>query len=104
MVSGVAGLMLSTNKGKDLKWFEIRAILQGTAKKVDDQCADATGVWKHWNGSTWITQPPSAGTIGLDYHSQWYGFGRLDADAAVAWADKGVVPAGAASNLSCNMV
>ena len=71
-VSGTAALMLSINP--NLSWIEVRNILRNTANKIDFANADATGQWVDLNGD------------GVKEYSQWYGYGRLDAAAAVAGA------------------
>lgn len=101
MVSGVAGLILSYDP--TLKWHEVRSILQGSAEKVDSTCSDATGVWMKWTGTTWTTSQPPANETGLKYHSKWYGYGRLNAEAAVKMAMSGLVPVGVKQPQCCGI-
>lgn len=64
-VAGVAALMLSTNP--DLTWVEVRQILRDTAVQIDAGNTDPVGQW-------------------VGGFSQWYGQGRIDAQAAVTGA------------------
>ncbi len=64
-VAGVVALMLSVEPTLTVK--QVRDILRETAVRIDRNCTDAAGKWK--NG-----------------FSQWYGYGRIDAAAAVARA------------------
>lgn len=68
-VSGIAALMLSANP--DLTWVQVRQILRDTAIKIDAANVDPTGQWVDNNGDG-----------NIDF-SQWYGFGRVNAQAAV---------------------
>lgn len=68
-VSGVAALMLSANP--DLTWVQVRQILHDTAEKIDAANTDPTGQWVDTDGDG-----------NIDF-SQWYGFGRINAQAAV---------------------
>ncbi len=68
-VAGAAALMLSVQP--DLNWIEVRDILRATAVQIDIGQAFATGQWIDLDGDTVV-----------DF-SQWYGYGRLDVDAAV---------------------
>ncbi len=70
-VSGTAALMLSVNP--DLTWTQVRELLRSTAVQIDAANADPVGQW-------------------VGGYSQWYGFGRLDAAAAVAGASTYVAP------------
>jgi subtilisin family serine protease len=73
VAAGVGALMLSACPR--LKWSEVRDILRDTAVKID-----STGQWRDVDGAR---------------YSSWYGFGRIDALAAVKaalarrtfWAD-----------------
>lgn len=64
-VSGVAALMLSA--APNLTWVEVRQILRDTAVKIDMANVDPIGQY-------------------VAGYSQWYGFGRIDAHAAVETA------------------
>lgn len=61
-VAGVAALVLSTNP--DLTWVEVRHIIRDTAVQIDAGNVDPIGQW-------------------IGGYSQWYGHGRIDAEAAV---------------------
>ncbi|MGH8488987.1 MAG: S8 family peptidase [Gammaproteobacteria bacterium] len=65
-VNAAAGLMLSVEP--NLTWVNVRDILRATAVQIDPANADPQGMWV--GGFSW-----------------WYGFGRLDIDAAVQAAD-----------------
>jgi len=65
-VNAAAALMLSAEP--NLTWVNVRDILRATAVQIDPANADPQGMWV--GGFSW-----------------WYGFGRLDIDAAVQAAD-----------------
>ncbi|MEO1400576.1 MAG: S8 family serine peptidase [Cyanobacteria bacterium J06635_1] len=68
LVAGVVGLMLSANP--DLEAWEVKKILQDTADKIiDDQSDPQLGV--------------SYGTYDNKGHSQWFGYGKVNAHKAV---------------------
>ncbi|HYN50728.1 MAG TPA: S8 family serine peptidase [Thermoleophilaceae bacterium] len=82
LAAGVAALVLSADP--DLTFIEARQILRDTAVKIDLANTDPVGQWLDVNGN------PS-NTSGLPAErSGWYGWGRVDAAAAVqtaiAWA------------------
>lgn len=105
LVAGVAALMLSANP--NLTWVEVRQILRDTAVHIDVNNTNPIGIWTDING----TPSNAPGYIGPHY-SRWYGFGRVDAQAAVQdaiayahdrdivvrdnLADVGAVPSGGA--------
>ncbi|GAB4373037.1 MAG: subtilisin/kexin-like serine protease HreP [Calditrichia bacterium] len=70
LAAGLAALMLSVNA--DLTWQQIKYILEATADKIDDSNTDPVGQYQA-NG-----------------HSQWYGFGRVNALNAVKGARSSV--------------
>jgi len=70
LAAGVAALMLSVNP--NLTWQQVRYILEATADKIDAANTDAIGRY----------QP--------DGHSQWYGYGRVNAFEAVKGARSSV--------------
>jgi hypothetical protein len=75
MVAGLAALMLSANP--NLTWVEVREILRGTAEKIDAANTDPVGEWIDVNGDL-------VSVSGLPPHfSNWYGYGRINAEAAV---------------------
>ena len=61
--------MLSVNPF--LTWADVRDILRSTSVKIDFNNNDATGQWVDNDGD------------GVNEFSQWYGYGRVDAAAAV---------------------
>ncbi|MFX1296065.1 MAG: S8 family serine peptidase [Promethearchaeota archaeon] len=69
LVAGVAALLLSINPA--LTWVQTRQILRDTAVKIDLANVDPVGQWVDTDGD------------GIVDYSQWYGFGRIDAQAAV---------------------
>ncbi len=70
LVAGIAALVLSANPS--LTWFEVRDILCDTAEKIDTGTAAAQ----------WIDIDKD----GQVDHSHWYGYGRVNAFAAVVKA------------------
>jgi subtilisin family serine protease len=79
MAAGVAALVLSANP--DLTWTEVRDILRETAVQIDAENQNPDGVWRDAIGS-------ARGTPGngAPRYSRWYGFGRINAAAAVVAA------------------
>lgn len=69
LAGGIAALCLSINP--NLSWVELRQILRTTAERIDLTNATATGQWVDTTGD------------GVDNFSQWYGWGRLNANDAV---------------------
>lgn len=78
LCAGICSLVLSAQP--DLTWVEVREILRSTAIKFDITNTDPIGRWLDINGRPSMTTglPPR--------FSKWYGYGRLDADSAVAAA------------------
>ncbi|MGH9866956.1 MAG: S8 family serine peptidase [Candidatus Polarisedimenticolia bacterium] len=72
MVSGVTALVLSMNP--HLRWDEVRRILCDTAVHIDEGNTDPIGMWQDTDND------------GVLDWSQWYGHGRVDAEAAVSAA------------------
>lgn len=70
--AGICALVLSANPR--LTWVEAREILRETAVKFDTNNNDPVGRWLDRNGVPSTTNP---------FFSRWYGYGRLNADAAV---------------------
>ena len=68
LAAGVGALMLSINP--DLNWVQVRELLRDTALEIDPANADPVGQW-------------TLDGMGNPLFSQWYGFGRVDADGAV---------------------
>ncbi len=78
LTAGVGALLLSAEP--DLTWVEVRQILRDTAVKFDLANNDPVGRWLDamGNPSNMSGQPP--------VRSGWYGYGRVDAAAAVQGA------------------
>jgi subtilisin family serine protease len=76
LVAGVAALVLSLDP--ELTWVEVRQILHDTAQKIDPNNTDPDGRWQDVDGRV-ATDP---GYLGPHY-SEWYGYGRIDAEAAI---------------------
>lgn len=78
LCAGVAALVLSANPA--LTYIEARQILRDTAIKFDLANTDPVGQWLDANGNPSVTsgQPP--------VKSGWYGYGRVNAAAAVQTA------------------
>ncbi len=72
VVAGVAALVISARP--DLTWMQVRDVLRQTATRVDIGTTNPTGKWKDLDGD------------GVAEFSRWYGYGRIDADTAVAVA------------------
>jgi hypothetical protein len=71
-VAGAAALMLSVRP--EMTWVQVREILRTTATRIDVGQTNATGQWVDNDGD------------GVNEFSQWYGYGRLDVNAAVVEA------------------
>lgn len=68
-IAGAAALILSLRP--ELTWVQVREILRTTAVRIDAGQANAIGRWVDNDGD------------GVAEFSRWYGYGRLDVDAAV---------------------
>ena len=75
LAAGVAALVLSANPS--LTYIEAREVLRDTAIKLDLGNATANGQWLDINGD------PSSASGLAPIRSGWYGYGRVDAAAAV---------------------
>ncbi|GAA4725399.1 S8 family serine peptidase [Sphingomonas lutea] len=75
LCAGVAALVLSANP--DLTYIEARQVMRDTAIKLDLANTDPTGQWLDASGNPSVTSGQPA------VRSQWYGYGRVDAEAAV---------------------
>ena len=86
VVSGVVALMLEANSG--LSWRDVKHILANSARQVDSNAASLNITRTDCSGSSctftvrdaWITN-----AAGYKYHN-WYGFGAVNAGAAVTMA------------------
>jgi len=74
--AGTGALMLSANS--QLRWDEVRDLIRMTAIKIDPNNTDATGRWRDVNNII----SNDAGYLGPNF-SEFFGFGRLNASAAV---------------------
>lgn len=72
LAAGVAALVLTVRP--DLTWTQVRDILRATAIRIDAANTDPTGIW--------VDQSQDPSNPG-PFYSRWYGFGRVDALAAV---------------------
>ncbi|WP_093471051.1 S8 family serine peptidase [Paenibacillus popilliae] len=72
LVAGVAALMLSANP--DLRAAEVKTILQLTADKIQDTLPDHNG--------------NNRGTYDQKGHSEWFGYGKVNAAKAVKEAKR----------------
>lgn len=78
LAAGVAALVLSAKP--NLTWVQARHVLRDTAVKFDLANTDPVGQWLDANGDPSVTS-------GLpEVRSGWYGYGRIDAAAAVQGA------------------
>jgi Subtilase family len=80
LTAGVAALVLSADPA--LTFVQARQILRDTAVKIDPTIADPIGQWLDEDGN------PSLVTGKPPVYSQWFGFGRVNAGAAVRKAAK----------------
>ena len=74
--AGTGALMLSANP--QLEWNQVRDLIRTTATKIDVNNTDATGRWRDVDNRI----ATDAGYLGPNF-SEFYGFGRLNASAAV---------------------
>jgi subtilisin family serine protease len=80
-VTGVVALMLSVNP--ELTWRDLRLILARSARRID---AERAALSLPLAGGSYVAEPGwSKNGAGLWFHD-WYGFGLVDAAAAVAMA------------------
>ncbi len=90
-VSGAAALILQARPNLSVR--EIKNILAKTARRVDSSFAARTvlpGAKLYTLEQPWIDN-----AAGFHFHN-WYGFGAIDVDAAIALARNWVSPLGAA--------
>ena len=85
-IAGTAALVLSVNP--TLSWDEVRGVLRRTAVRIDAGQTNAIGQWTDNDGD------------GIEEFSQWYGYGRVDVNAAVHEAAKFYV----AQHLAINLI
>jgi len=85
---GVIALMLEANPA--LTWRDVKHILASTAKQID---AARAAVTIAVTGGNYVAEPAwTTNNAGFHFHN-WYGFGLVDANAAVTMAK--TYPAGA---------
>lgn len=72
-VAGAAALLLSIVP--DLTWIELRNILRESSDQIDTAQANIIGQWVDLDGD------------GVNDFSQWYGYGRLNVEAAINQAN-----------------
>ena len=76
-VAGAAALLLSVNP--ELSWTQVRGILRDTAIQIDPNQTNDIGRWIDFDGDNVVE------------FSQWYGYGRLDVNAALKTAGEGEI-------------
>ncbi|HTD38369.1 MAG TPA: S8 family serine peptidase [Candidatus Limnocylindrales bacterium] len=79
LVAGIAALILSANPS--MTWIDVRTAIRSTAVKIDPANTDPIGRWTDAMGRI-STDPMYSGPV----YSRWYGFGRINAAAAVQHA------------------
>ena len=80
-VAGVIAILLGVNP--DLTWRDVKHILATTARMIDPDIAEVRAAF---NGTPYVAQHAwQTNAAGYDFHN-WYGFGAVDVDAAVAMA------------------
>ncbi|MCY3622959.1 MAG: S8 family serine peptidase [Gammaproteobacteria bacterium] len=80
-VAGSIAVLLGVNPA--LTWRDVKHILASTARKIDPEIAEVRAAFDgapHVAQHAWLTN-----AAGYDFHN-WYGFGAVDLDAAVAMA------------------
>ena len=86
-VAGAVAVLLGVKPA--LTWRDVKHILAVTARKIDPDRAEVRAAF---NGTPYVAQHAwQTNGAGHDYHN-WYGFGAVDIDAAVALAQSGYVP------------
>lgn len=80
-VAGAIAVLLGVNP--DLTWRDVRHILATSARMIDPDIAEVRAAF---NGTPYVAQHAwQTNAAGYDFHN-WYGFGAVDIDAAVAMA------------------
>ncbi len=80
-VAGALAVLLGVNP--DLTWRDVKHILAASSRKID---AGRDEVRAAFNGSPYVAQHAwQTNAAGYEFHN-WYGFGAVDVDAAVAMA------------------
>ena len=80
-VSGAIAVLLEINPA--LTWRDVKHILAASARKIDPERGEVRAAF---NGTPYVAQHAwQRNAAGRDFHN-WYGFGAVDVDAAVAMA------------------
>ena len=81
-VAGSIAVLLGVNP--ELTWRDVKHILAHTARMIDPHIAEVRAAFQ---GTPYVAQPAwQTNAAGYAYHN-WYGFGAVDVDAAVAMAE-----------------
>ncbi|MCY3985901.1 MAG: S8 family serine peptidase, partial [Candidatus Dadabacteria bacterium] len=81
-VSGAVAILLGIKQ--TLTWRDVKHILASTARRIDSDIAEVRAAFK---GTPYILQHTwQTNAAGFNFHN-WYGFGAVDIDAAVAMAE-----------------
>jgi len=83
LVSGAVALMLEANPS--LSWRDVKHILAVTAKRVAPRAGSEENPFKASPGGHTWEQGWVTNSVGYDFHN-WFGFGGVDVDSAVAMA------------------
>ena len=80
-VAGATAILLGVNP--ELTWRDVKHILATSARKIDPEIAQVRAAFE---GVPYVAQHAwQTNAAGYDFHN-WYGFGAVDVDAAVAMA------------------
>ena len=80
-VAGAIAVLLGVNP--DLTWRDVKHILAASARMIDPDIAEVRAAF---NGAPYVARHAwQTNAAGYDFHN-WYGFGAVDIDAAVAMA------------------
>lgn len=80
-VAGAAAILLGVNPG--LSWRDVKHILAASARRIDPGIAEVRAAF---NGKPYVAQHAwRTNAAGYSFHN-WYGFGAVDVDEAVAVA------------------
>ena len=82
-VAGAIAVLLGVNP--DLTWRDVKHVLAASARMIDPDIAEVRAAF---NGTPYVAQHAwHTNAAGYDFHN-WYGFGAVDIDAAVAMASE----------------
>ena len=80
-VAGAAAILLGVNP--ELTWRDVKHILATTARTIHPEISEVRAAF---DGAPYVAQHAwQTNAAGYDFHN-WYGFGAVDVDAAVAMA------------------